>query len=198
MNSEDPDSNTEFNFDNFKAPSVVDYDDSLILTQTVDSSGSSGVRLYQLEDSIFAFTTFSRDIHSGTGWSEFLLAKGNLTLHPPSFDMAALSSSISDLPVQISESQLDGALEIYKTQCVKKIESALFDPTSNYEVVFRGPVAYVEDFSWPSPLLAELSSILEPDQLDPIYPLILTNREGVEEDSWTHLRGHYMALIEIL
>ena len=85
MDSEDPNSNIELNFSNFTAPSVVDYDDSLILTQTVDPSGSSGVRLYQLEDSIFAFTTFSRDIHSGTGWSEFLLAKGNLTLHPPSY-----------------------------------------------------------------------------------------------------------------
>lgn len=198
MNSENPDSNTEFNFGDFKTPSVVDYDDSLILTQTVDPSGSSGVRLYQLEDSTFAFTTFSRDIHSGTGWSEFLLAKGNLTLHPPSFDRETLSNSISDLPISISENQLDDALEIYKTQCVKTVESALFDSTSNYEVVFRGPVAYVEDFSWPSPLLTELSPILEPDQLDVIAPLILKNREGMEEDSWIHLRGHYMTLIEIL
>ena len=198
MNSENPDSNTEFNFGDFKTPSVVDYDDSLILTQTVDPSGSSGVRLYQLEDSTFAFTTFSRDIHSGTGWSEFLLAKGNLTLHPPSFDRETLSNSISDLPISTSENQLDDALEIYKTQCVKTVESALFDSTSNYEVVFRGPVAYVEDFSWPSPLLTELSPILEPDQLDVIAPLILKNREGMEEDSWIHLRGHYMTLIEIL
>ncbi len=198
MDSEGPDSNAEFNFDNFTAPSVVDYDDSLILTQTVDPSGSSGVRLYQLEDSVFAFTTFSRDIHSGTGWSEFLLAKGTLNLHPPSFDMDSLSNSIGDLSVKISENQLNDALEIYKTQCVTVVESALFDPASKYEVVFRGPIAYVEDFSWPTPLLDKLSPVLDPDQLGLVPPIFLQHREGMEEDSWIHLRGHYMALLEIL
>ena len=198
MDSEDPDSNAEFNFDNFTTPSVVDYDDSLILTQTVDPSGSSGVRLYQLEDSVFAFTTFSRDIHSGTGWSEFLLAKGTLNIHPPSFDMDALSNSIGDLSVKISENQVNDALEIYKTQCVTVVESALFDPDSKYEVVFRGPIAYVEDFSWPEPLIDVLSSVLNPDQLGSVPPILLQHREGLEDDSWIQLRGHYMALLEIL
>ena len=102
--------------------------------------------------------------------------------------MDSLSNSIDDLSVEISENQLNDALEIYKTQCVTVVESALFDPASKYEVVFRGPIAYVD----------KLSSVLDSDQLGLVPPIFLQHREGMEEDSWIHLRGHYMALLEIL
>tara|TARA_A100001037_G_scaffold306756_1_gene355059 strand:- start:25806 stop:26402 length:597 start_codon:yes stop_codon:yes gene_type:complete len=197
MVSEDQNPTEMANFGGFSPPPVVDYDESLILTQTIDPNGSSGFRLYQLEKSTFAFTTFTRDAHSGTGWSEFLIAEGKLTIHPPSFDMDSLFTSLNDISVNLSKNQIEGALEIYKTQCIDTVESALFISDSVHEIVFRGPFAYVEDFSWPAPLSDELQSLLEPDQIELIIPLILSHREGLDDDSWVQLRGHYMALIEI-
>jgi|GEM_PF-1343099 hypothetical protein len=187
--------NGGFNFDSFPSPEIVDFDESLILTQTVDTSGSSGVRLYKLEDSLFAFTSFSRDPHSATGWSELLLAKGMLTLIPPSFDLDALSQSIDDAELSLENEKLSELILNYKTQCISVLESAILDVNSKHGAVFRGFTVYVEDLSWPSSFISSMGS-QQSEQLISLLPILLRSRVGLDEDSWIQMRGHYMVHLQ--
>lgn len=187
--------NGGFDFGAFPSPETVDFDESLILTQSVDTSGSSGVRLYKLEDSLFAFTSFSRDPHSATGWSEVLLAKGMLTFIPPSFDLDSLSQSVDDAGLSFEHGKLSELISNYKTQCISVLESAVLDTNSRHGAVFRGFTVYVEDFSWPSSFLSSIDTP-KSEQLISLLPILLRSRIGLDEDSWIQMRGHYMVHLQ--